>query len=148
MLVLQLCTATSSFLLAALDIWTFCVNRFIQELFFLLLKEMFSRFIHMAMYLTSFLFIAKTPLYECTCLTFYLSMKLVHILIISILGLLRTMSYVLFLCGLMFSFLEIRASSSDRCAASPRQSQSVPSLQWCKEDLVVCLTDIPFAEGT
>lgn len=42
MLVLQLCTATSSFLLAALDIWTFCVNRFIQELFFCYLRKCFQ----------------------------------------------------------------------------------------------------------
>lgn len=53
-----------------------------------------------------------------------------------------------FLCGFMFSFLEIRASSCDHCAASLRQSQNVPNFQWCKGDQVVCLTDIPFAEGT
>lgn len=61
----------------------------------------------MAMYLTLFVFLLlnKTPLYECTGITFCLSMKLMHILIISILGSLRTMSYVLFFCvDLCFHF--------------------------------------------
>lgn len=51
------------------------------------------------------------------------------------------------LCGHVFSFLEVRASSWGHCVASLRQLQSAPNVQWCKGDLAVCLTDSLFAEG-